>query len=333
MNRRVLITGATGFIGSHLTELLVRSGDEVTCLRRKTSNLRWLKDLNVQYHTGEVTDKKSLRDAVRDKEIIFHLASLTKATDPRDYYRVNAQGARNLLEVCTRENPNIRRFILVSSQAATGPSPSETPIDETWPPEPVTDYGKSKLEAEKIAREFMESIPITIVRPPAVYGPRDRYIYIQFKLISKIKKRGLIFSIGKQDQLVSLVYAPDLAKAVNILSECHKASGETYFVANPEPYRWSRLCQEIAATLEKEIKRYIRLPLWLAELAAFCCEVKASLTKKATILNRQKIRELSQVYWVCSPGKLERDTGFVCPTTVSQGIQETAHWYRENGWL
>ena len=329
MKQNVLITGGTGFIGSHLAEFLCLRGDEVSCLIQKTSNLRWLTTLPLHFHFGEVTDKESLREAVRGKDIIFHLASLTKAIHHEDYYRVNAGGTKNLLEICVEENPGLKRFVLVSSQAAAGPSPFEIPIDETCQPHPITDYGKSKLEAEKIARSFMDKIPITIVRPPAVYGPRDRDIYMQFKMINK----GWDFQIGKNDPLVSLVFAPDLSEAMALLADNEKGKGETYFVSNPEPYRSSDLCCEIIKLMGKDRVHRFSVPKPLAGLVAWLSELQASFTKKPALLNRQKILELSQPFWVCSAGKLKEHTGYSCPTPIEKGFAQTIEWYRQNHWL
>ena len=329
MGNRVFITGSTGFIGSHLVEACLRRGDEVRCLIRKTSNKRWLEGLDVHYHTGEIVKKESLEGAFRDIDIVYHLASLTKALRPEQYYQVNTEGTRNVLEVCQRENPGLKRFVLVSSLAAAGPSPSETPIDETWPPEPITDYGKSKLEAEKIAAKFQDRLPITIVRPPAVYGPRDHDVYLQFRMIRK----GWLFFVGRQDQLVSLVYAPDLAGAMIELAECEKARGRTYFVSNPKPYRWSEVSSEIARALKKEKLRKVAVPLVIVDIIARMAGGIAFLTRKPALLNRQKMIELRQPCWACRSSRLERDTGFSCPTTLEQGISKTARWYLENGWL
>ncbi len=329
MGKKVLITGGTGFIGSHLAEFLCRKGDDVSCIIRKTSNLRWIKGLPIHFHYGEVTDKESLREAVKNKDIIFHLASLTKAIHSEDYYRVNASGTKNLLEICAEENPELKRFVLVSSQAAAGPSPSQNPIDETWEPHPITDYGKSKLESEKTARTFMDKIPITIIRPPAVYGPRDQDIYLQFKMINK----GWDFQIGKNDLLVSLVYAPDLAEAMAILADCDKGAGETYFVANPEPYSSSDLCSRMMKILGRDKVRRIRVPKPFAGLVAWFSELQASFTKKPALLNRQKILELSRPFWVCSSQKLKEHTGYSCPSSIEKGFAETIKWYRENNWL
>ena len=326
---KVLITGATGFIGSHLAELLSKRGDRVCCLVRKTSNLQWLSPLNVEFCYGEVTDKDSLREAARDKDVVYHLASLTKAVKPEDYYRVNAEGTRNLLEACAEENPGLKRFLLVSSLAAAGPSPSEKPIDETWPPQPITDYGKSKLQAEKTATEFRDKIPVTIIRPPAVYGPRDKDVFEYFKMIRK----GWFIKVGSRDQLLSFVYAPDLVKSMVTLAHSENSIGKTYFVCNPQPYTWTELSNAIIRAFRKKQTRNLTVPIWLVNIIAHIAEFTARLRGKPALLNRQKMLEVRQPYWVCSASRLEQDTGFTCSTSIEKGISETADWYLKNKWL
>ena len=326
---RCLITGASGFIGSHLAEALSKRGDEVLCLVRKSSKLRWLKDVNPRYFYGEVSQKDSLREAVRAADCIYHLASLTKAVRPQDYYRINAEGTRNLLEVCAEENPRLKKIIIVSSLAAAGPSPAGAPIAEDSPPAPITDYGRSKLRQEGIAREFISRLPIAIVRPPAVYGPRDHDIYFYFKMI----KKGAAFFAGSEDPVVSIVYAPDLAKALIAVADCSKSPGEIYYAANEQPHRISDFCLLIAAALGVKKFRTFRFPLAVAQIVALIAEVAAHLTKKPALLNRQKILESRQPAWICSVDKIRRDTGFSCPTPIEIGLIQTAEWYRQNGWL
>ncbi len=325
----VLITGATGFIGGHLAERLVRKGDRVSCLVRASSSLRWLKDLPLEYNKGEVTDPSSLIEAVRGIEVIYHLASVTKAVRPDDYYRINAGGTRNLLDACRRAGPGLRRFILVSSLAAVGPSTHALPLDEDSPPHPITDYGRSKLEAEQIAAEYHKDFPITIVRPPAVYGPRERDIWFYFRML----KKGLSVSIGSTNQLLSLVYAPDLADALIHLAGCQRAAGETYFVAHPRPRLWSDISEVILKALGRNRALRLSLPLPIVDVVAWLSEKTCALSGKPALLNRQKMREVRQPFWVCRTEKLQRDAGFVCPTDIENGIPETARWYSEHGWL
>ncbi|MBN1901942.1 NAD-dependent epimerase/dehydratase family protein [Candidatus Sumerlaeota bacterium] len=326
---RILITGATGFIGSHLAEYLSKRGDDVTCLVRKTSNLRWLEGLDVHFHTGEVTDKKSLQDIPGDMDYVYHLASLTKAIQPFDYYHVNAEGTRNILETCVKNNPKIKRFILMSSLAAAGPALKNVPLTENCERNPITDYGKSKLEAEKIAEEFRDKIPITIIRPPAVYGPRDQDILYQFKMIQK----GWLMNVGKKDQMLSMVFAPDLVEATVRLAECEAADGETFFVCNPEDYSLSRLNNELIRILGMKHVKRLTLPRWIVCLFAWFAEMGASFTRKPALLNRQKILELCQPCWLCSPEKMRKITGYVCPTPIEKGFSDTAEWYKKHKWL
>lgn len=329
MAKKILITGATGFIGSHLAEYLSQRGDDVTCLVRKTSNLRWLEGLNLRYHTGEVTDKKSLQNILGGMDYVYHLASLTKALHPSDYYQVNTQGTLNILEACENDNPGIKRFVLMSSLAAAGPSLNDAQLAENCACNPITDYGKSKLEGEKITKQFMDKIPFTIIRPPAVYGPRDKDILYQFKMIQK----GWLINVGKRDQLLSMVFAPDLVEATVRLAECEDAAGETFFVCNPEVYHLSRLNEELKRILEREHLKRLTLPRWLVCLFAWFSEIGASFTKKPALLNRQKILEICQPGWICSPEKMQKITGYVCSTPIEKGFSETAEWYKKHKWL
>ena len=180
---KAYVTGGTGFIGSHLVERLVDQGYHVTCLIRKTSNLRWLNQLldsqSSQVHivTGDLHDTDILARHVRDVDLVFHLAGLTKAPDAATYDRVNAEGTKHLIEACLSAQTNLGRFVYCSSLAAVGPSSNTTPNTEDVTPQPLTDYGSSKLKGEIVVREYADRLPITIIRPPAVM---DRGMRISF---------------------------------------------------------------------------------------------------------------------------------------------------------
>ena len=148
------MTGATGFIGSHLVESLLEGGSEIICLVRKSSRLDWLRGLNVTFIYGELTQKETLHQAVHDIDVIYHLAGLTKALSQRDYDHINFYGTRNLLEACSEQSPKPRRFVFLSSLAAAGPSSPEKPKLECDPCEPVSSYGLSKLKAEQVVQEY-----------------------------------------------------------------------------------------------------------------------------------------------------------------------------------
>ncbi len=192
----VLITGATGFIGSHLAEELHRKGYKLRCLVRKTSNLRWLKHLPIEYIYGDLFDAEMLRRSVEGVDYVYHVAGVTKAKNREEYFRGNHLGTRNLLDAVREVKPDLKRFILVSSLAAVGPSLNGQPVDETTHYHPITSYGESKMEAEKECLQLTDSIPVTVVRPPAVYGPRDKDIFAFFDTMNK----GLQPMIGFRDK-------------------------------------------------------------------------------------------------------------------------------------
>ncbi|RMH77239.1 MAG: NAD-dependent epimerase/dehydratase family protein [Calditrichaeota bacterium] len=325
---RYFVTGGTGFIGSWVVQLLVEKGEEVCCLVRKTSNLRWLKDLPIQYHYGSLLEPDSLKDGVKDADYVLHIAGVTKALTVADYYRGNVEATRNLLQVVQETNSRLRKFVFVGSQAAIGPSPSPEPLTEDSPPHPVTDYGKSKLQAEQAVREFMERLPITILRPPAVYGPRDTDVFEVFRNI----RRGINVKVGRTDQLVSIIHVLDLARAILLAAEHPDSTGQTYFVCNDTPCAWS----EVIAILQRLMQRRARtiaIPYPVAYAFAGILELAARVQRKPTILNRQKIREVSCPYWVISNEKIRRELGYASQFTLEEGLRNTLEWYRAEGWL
>lgn len=324
----IFLTGATGFVGSFVAQKLIERKHQVTCLVRNTSNRRWIEQLPLTYCTGSLYQPDSYKDAVKAADYILHIAGVTKALNRDEYYRGNVNATEYLLDTVVRQNPNIKRFLLVSSQAAVGPSPGPEPIDETAPMNPLTDYGKSKMEAERIAHNYMDKIPITIVRPPAVYGPRDTDVLNFFKNM----KWGINLQVGRTDQLVSLIYVEDLAEGIIRAAFSSHTAGETYFLCEDPPYRWSEFARIAARVMGKKYIT-VRVPYFLAYGVATLLEIISQIQRQPTILNRQKMREIKEPYWALSCKKAEEHFGFRTTIPLPEGIRRTVEWYRQMGWL
>jgi len=324
----VLVTGGTGFVGSHLVELLVSKGHEVTCLVRDPGNLRWLKGQQVRLVQGDCGDRDSLAAAVRNVATVYHVAGLTKAARRRDYYEVNQIGTRNLLDACAHHGPTIRKFVLVSSLAAAGPSQADRPVRAADAPHPVSDYGRSKLFAEEETLKFKDRFPVVILRPSAVYGPRDTDVFELFRWAAK----GYILNMGGGERFLNWCYVKDLAEALLLAGERSVQSGSVYFVAEDRIHSmtgFQQALQESGGVTAKVIK----VPVWAGYLIGFAAEAAGLLSGKATIINRQKVREAAQQYWTCDLDKIRADLGFRARMPLEQGLTVTWKWYRENGWI
>jgi nucleoside-diphosphate-sugar epimerase len=328
VSRSVLVTGGTGFVGSHLVERLLRNGYTVTCLVRDLRHLRWLEGKEVQLLQGDCTEPESLAAAVRDVSIIFHCAGLTKAQQARDYYIVNHLGTKNLLEAVARYNNGIEKFILVSSQAAAGPSRDGRPIDDTSTPHPVSDYGRSKLLAEDEVRGYKDRLPVIILRPTTVYGPRDTDVFELFRWAS----RGLTLEMTGGDRYLNICYVEDLAAALLLSAERRTESGSIYFVAENRSYSWSEFRELLLSTGGVKARR-IKLPYGAAYLLGLVSEISSLFTKKAALANRQKVREAAQRYWLCNVEKIENELCFRAEYPLQKGLELTWKWYRKNRWL
>ena len=324
----ILVTGATGFIGSHLTELLLKKGHRVRCLVRKTSNTIWLKSLPVEYVYGDLFDEEALREAVTGVEYVYHSAGITKARTSEGYYLGNTTGTRNILNAVVRHNPGLRRFLHVSSGAAAGPSPTKAPIDESFEPHPLTTYGKSKWAAEQECHKVQSRIPITIVRPPVVYGPRDKDVFEFFNTM----KKGLQPMAGMREKYVSMIHAADLVRGFVMAAESGKSAGQTYFITSGAVYGWKEIGEATKQALGSRALR-VRIPEFgIYTIAAFA-EFFAWLSRKPALINFEKARDMVQDYWTSDPSKAKRDFGFEQEISLADGIRDAVTWYKREGWL
>lgn len=325
---KVLITGSNGFIGSHLVEHLLQHGYRLHCLVRPTSDLRWIQHLPVELVFGSITDFDSLLAAVNDVDYVYHLGGTLRSRDKTAYFKVNVEGTKNILEACRQQQAHLTRFIYVSSQAAAGPSVNGKPLTEDEPPRPVSLYGQSKLQAEQLVLQYRDCFPVTIVRPPAVFGPRDDDLLTIFKLI----KWGLKPIVGMDEKRFSLIYVHDLVRGIRLAGEHPQAENEIFFLANSLAYSWLEIEDAIARTMRQRTIT-IRLPELGVDFVANLNEQLCRILKKDPILNRDKVLEMKQRGWQVDSTKAERKLGFVAKYTLEQGLAETYRWYRDQRWL
>jgi nucleoside-diphosphate-sugar epimerase len=325
---KALVTGATGFIGSHLVENLLERGVRVRCLIRKTSDLKWLKNLPIELVHGDCGDKASLREAVKGVDQVFHVAGVTKAFNERTYFEVNALGTENLVNACLEYNTHLQKLVYISSQAAAGPCRNGGRKRESDPCEPVSPYGRSKRMGEELAIAHSHELPILILRPCAVYGPRDRDVYAFFKLLSKRIKPCL----SGQDQQISLCFVQDIIQAILLAAEARQPSGEVFFLSDGHGYRLEEIGDIFARAMEVTAL-CVRIPGWMLFGIASFSEHLSQLTGRPPLLNRGKVEEMVQKNWVCDITKAETLLGFEPRFPLSQGAKLTFEWYRRQNWL
>ncbi len=320
----ILVTGGTGFIGSHLVERLVAHGRPVRCLVRRTSAIAGLPLAAIEVAQGDLESGAGLAEALRGVDTVIHLAGVTKARVPADYERGNAGATAQLL----RAAGDIRRLVHVSSLAAAGPSPGDRPLTEEDPERPVSHYGRSKLAGEQIVRQSPVGERAAIVRPPVVYGPRDRDVYQMIRTLA----RGWMLQIGSQRRYFSLVYVGDLVDGLIAAAEREGVGGRIYYVAHPRPASWDEF-GNTAARLMGRHARTLAIPEKAAYALGWCAERWAGWSGKPGILSRDKVTEACCAGWVCDPGRARRELGFCAQTGLEDGLRRTLDWYKEAGWL
>ncbi|MBI4688522.1 MAG: NAD(P)-dependent oxidoreductase [Nitrospirae bacterium] len=322
---KALVTGATGFIGSHLTERLIKNGYEVSCMVRNASSLRWLEGLDVRLLQGDCSSRESLNN-IAGFDYIFHLSGLTKANHAADFYNINTKATENIIDIAVRNNPNLKRFVFLSSLSAHGPSLNGTLPKEDYKPHPVSDYGRSKLLAEDVVLRLRDRLPVSILRPTAVYGPRDREMFLFFKMI---KKKVLPYW---GESSVSLVYIDDLINAIILAAEKEEAMGETFFISDGMVYSNREIMDEIAGAMGVNLIK-LRLPKALLPAVGLIGDWLGKITRQATMINRDKLKELMQTQWICDISKAKQRLNFMPRVGLKEGIKWTVEWYKIHRWI
>ena len=325
----VFVTGATGFVGSHLVDKLLEQGDAVHCLVRRSSNLQWLSGKPVRLVYGDLTGEPGgdLAEALKKSDIVYHVGGAIAAFTRDGYIKINAGGTQKLLESLVKTKASPRRFLLVSSIAAAGHGVGDAPIVETQEPLPVNWYGESKLEAEKVARGFEDRFPITIVRPPPVYGPRDTSMLGVIKAI----KYGLIVAPGRRLR-TNFVYVSDLVKGIILAAASEKSRGQVYNLADAENLQASAAMERIAAAVGKRTMT-LSLPVPLVYVGAALSDLKGWLTRTPQVFTRHKMNDYRETNWTVDITKARRDLGYEPAFNLEKGGRLTWDWYREEGWI
>jgi dihydroflavonol-4-reductase len=324
----VLVTGGTGFIGSFIVELLLERGHSVRCLVRKSSNLQWLKPHPVTLVYADFFNLPSIESATADVHIIIHVAGVVASKNREGFFTGNQSTTKNLLTAALHTASELKRFLHVSSLTAIGPSLNGKPIDENSPPHPITTYGESKLAAEKEVLSVQDKIPITIARPPAVYGPRDTATLTFFQTVNK----GIIPLIGFNKKRVSLIHVRDLARGIVDAAFSEKSVGRSYFISSEEIYTWDEIGNVTAAVVNKKTIK-LRIPEFIVMGIAGISGFFNNFTRKPSVLNYEKGRDMIQSDWTCSMESAYRDFGFTQTISLEDGIRETIDWYRTMNWL
>jgi nucleoside-diphosphate-sugar epimerase len=322
-----LVTGASGFVGSHIVDELLRRGARVRCLLRSTSSRRWLEGKPVEYVEGDVCRRDGLDQAVAGADWIVHAAGLTHARNAAEFHRANAWGTENLLDAAGHADPRPRRFLYISSQAAAGPSLDGTPLTEDMAPRPVSAYGSSKLVGETMTMRAAVRLPVTAIRPPTVYGPRETALLKYFRAV----KHHLRPYLGAARPF-SVVYAEDHARAVWSALSQDAAVGQIYFVGGPDVTSY----EEMGSLIQHAMGTWaVRLPIppFVLHAGAFAGELAGAVTRRTPFFSREKFREITAGAWIVSSRKIRENLGWAPQTTLEQGVRATAAWYREAGWV
>jgi nucleoside-diphosphate-sugar epimerase len=278
----------------------------------------------VQVVTGDLHDAAGVERAVQGQDVIYHVAGVVAAADEAEFLRANRDGTRHLLAAAERRGS--ARFVLVSSLAACGPAPRGTPLSGGEPPRPVTAYGRSKLAAEELVRG--SALPWSIIRPPIVYGPRDREVLKVFRLA----RLGIAPVFGDGTQELSAVHAADLAAALIAVATRPTTVGRTYHACHPEVFTSAELGRAVGAAMGRSVVT-VRVPPGVGRALLSVTEAAARLSRKPTILTTDKANEFFQPAWTGDPAPLTRDSGWTATRNLQSGLADTYRWYREAGWL
>lgn len=341
MKEKILITGASGFIGSFIVEEALKRDFEVWAAVRRSSSRQFLQDSRIHLIELDLNSKERLTEQMKDCrfDYVVHAAGVTKCLNKADFHRINTEGTQHLVEALMALRMPLKRFVYLSSLSIMGAIREQQPyeeIRESDTPRPNTAYGKSKLEAERWLEQLNEELklkheepfPYVILRPTGVYGPRERDYFMMAKSI----KAHTDFAVGYRQQDITFVYVEDVVQAVFLAIEKGQ-TGRKYFLSDGEVYQSSTFSNLIHRELGSPWWIRITAPLWLLRIITFCGEYVGHLTGKVTALNNDKYNIMRQRNWRCDIEPARRELGYEPKVKLEEGVKRSIAWYRENGWL
>ncbi len=324
MALKALVTGGTGFIGSHLVEMLVSKNWDVTCLVRPTSQTEFLKKLPVKLTVHETNGLERLECAVKGQDYVFHLAGRIRPASRATYDKANHQLTRNLVQACLKKNTGLKRFVYVSSISAAGPSLPDQYSEEGQVPSPTSEYGRTKLKGEMAIQDIWDIVPSTIIRPPNVYGPRQQETELLIKLISK----RIVPILKDRGEMTSLIYVSDLVEGILQATFSPKAQNQIYFLTDGKGYSWRKLI----LTIKKHVLgNSLFFPLYedAIYLAALLTDVVMATGVVKIFFGRKVWHAMVRTPWLFSTSKAEKDLGFHTRYPLEKGIRVTVNYYKK----
>lgn len=321
------VTGANGFVGSHLVDYLIEKGHEVHAIVRASSDLKWLEGKDVRLHSCGLGDVEGLKKAFEGVHYIYHIAGVVKALNKEGFMKGNVDMTKNVMEAAA-SIPTIQRVLITSSMAATGYAEFGSSVDESAPLRPIEPYGDSKVAQEAVAREYADSVPFTIVRPPGVYGPRDTEIFAFFKAING----GVSAMMGFKPKEMSLIHVRDLVQGMYLAATNKNSIGEVYFLGSLECYDWKQL-GDIASKAMNKKTIALKIPHFIIFILGFFGQLLESWFGIDVALNKDRAYRITRPSWYCSSEKAVKELGFQQTVSIEEGFKSTIEWYKEHKWL
>ena len=330
---KILITGASGFIGSFIVEEALKKGFDTWAAIRKSSSKEYLKDERINFIELNLSSKAQLIEQLRghDFDYVVHAAGVTKCLNKQDFHRINTEGTKNIIDAILELQMPLKRFVFVSSLSVFGAIKEQQPYDEireTDIPQPNTEYGRSKLAAEKYLESLGSRVPYIILRPTGVYGPREKDYFMMAKSI----KQHSDFAVGYKRQDITFVYVSDVVQAI-FLALDKGENGRKYFLSDGEVYQSTTFSDLIHEELGRPWWIRITAPVWVLRIITFCGEYIGKMTGKVTALNNDKFNILRQRNWRCDIQPAIDELGYKPTVKLAEGVRRSIKWYKEQGWL